>query len=128
MSTPPPRTARRRQAHRRRGGFTLTEMLVVLGIILVLMGILLPTVMSAKRAARKTACSARLRAIGQALQLYLSVNDDMLPQACTSNSLDSPESRAGTTNLQMTSAGVLEGFLPPTDASAKYLGFPGWSM
>jgi prepilin-type processing-associated H-X9-DG protein len=72
-------------------------MLVVLGIILVLIGILLPTVMAAQRQSRKTACAARLRAIGQALQLYLAENNDTIPQACMSNSLDSTQSRVGFT-------------------------------
>src|SRR5262249_54144431 len=112
----------------RRGGFTLTEMLVVLGIILILMSVLLPAVMAAKRASRKTACAARLHAIGEALTMYVSANDDIIPQACTSNSQDSPESRAGTTNLHFTSPGVQRGFVPPTDASAQYLGPPGFKL
>jgi prepilin-type processing-associated H-X9-DG protein len=72
-------------------------MLVVLGIIVVLMGILLPTVMAARRQSRKTVCEARLRAIGQALQLYLTDNEDSIPQACLSNSFDSTQSRVGFT-------------------------------
>src|SRR4051812_6712058 len=82
-------------SNQRRRAFTLTEMLVVLGIILVLMGILLPTVMAAQRQSRKTSCAARLRTLGQALQLYLSENDDTIPQACMSNSLDSTQSHVG---------------------------------
>jgi prepilin-type N-terminal cleavage/methylation domain-containing protein/prepilin-type processing-associated H-X9-DG protein len=117
-----------RSARRRPCGFTLTEMLVVLGIILVLMGILLPTVMAAKRQSRKTACAARLHAIGEAMQLYLTENNDMIPQGCTSNSLDSPESRLGTTNLHFTSPAVHQGFVPPTDPNAKYLGPPGFEL
>src|SRR4051812_30809399 len=116
-----------RTTHRRpRGGVTLVEMLVVLGIILVLMGILLPGVTAAKRQARRTACEARLRVIGQALQMYLGENDDTLPQACSTNSLDSLQSRVGTESLNCNSAGVLKGFIPPTDPDkVKYFGPPG---
>jgi prepilin-type processing-associated H-X9-DG protein len=104
-------------------------MLVVLGIILLLMGILLPVVTAAKRQGRKTACEARLRVIGQALQMYLGENDDTLPPACSTNSLDSLQSRVGTTSLNCTSPGVLRGFVPPTDPdNAKYFGPPGFPM
>jgi len=85
-------TANRRQRPR---GFTLVEMLVVLGIILLLIGIVLPVVTSARRQSRKTVCAARLRSIGQALQLYLMENDETIPQACMSNSIDSTQSPVG---------------------------------
>jgi len=113
--------------HRRRG-FSLTEMLVVLGIILVLMSILLPAVMAAKRQSRRTACAARLRVIGQALQIFLSEHDDTLPQASMSNSLDSPESMAGFENHNIHGAAVYGGFLPGTDSSVKYAGPPGYGL
>jgi prepilin-type N-terminal cleavage/methylation domain-containing protein/prepilin-type processing-associated H-X9-DG protein len=117
-----------RTAHRRRPrGFTLVEMLVVLGIILVLMGILLPVVTAAKRQSRKTACAARLRVIGQALQMYLGENDDTLPPACSTNSLDSLESRMGTTSLKCGSVGVLRG-LTGDPSIIKYFGPPGFRM
>src|SRR5947208_17031182 len=107
------KTANRRELRRR--GFTLTEMLVVLGIIVVLVSILLPAVMAAKRQARRTACAARLRVIGQALQLFLSEHDDTIPQASMSNSIDSPESMAGFENNNVHGAPVYCGFLPGTD-------------
>src|SRR5215472_9118648 len=116
-----------RNANRRPRGFTLVEMLVVLGIILVLMGMLLPIVTAAKRQSRKTACEARLRIIGQALQLYLGENDDTLPPACSTNSLDSLQSRVGTTSLQCSSAGVLRGVTGDPNI-VKYFGPPGFAM
>lgn len=117
-----------RLSHRRRRGFSLTEMLVVVGIIVLLMGILLPAISAARRQSRKTACAARLRVIGQALGIYLSQNDDIIPQACSTNSLDSLQSRMGTTTLQFTSPAVLQGFIPPTNLSAQYAGPPGFSL
>jgi prepilin-type N-terminal cleavage/methylation domain-containing protein len=57
--------------HRRgRGGFTLIEMLVVIGIILVLAGLLLPSLAGAYRSAQRTAMAADLNAIGVALEAY----------------------------------------------------------
>lgn len=60
-------------------GFTLLELLVVLGILALLAGLLLPGLSRAREAGRATACMGHLRQIGLALQMYVDQNHQRLP-------------------------------------------------
>jgi len=68
-----------RPTPRRTFGFTLVELLVVIGIIAVLVGILLPALGRGKANANNVKCMGNLRTIGQALHLYVTQNKGLMP-------------------------------------------------
>ena len=66
-------------AARRTGGFTLVELLVVIGIIALLISILLPSLGRARQAANNIYCQSNLRGQWQAVAIYAASNNDAIP-------------------------------------------------
>lgn len=70
---------RHTSSSRQFGGFTLVELLVVIGIIAVLIGILLPALGRARAAANSVKCQSNLRTIGQGIAIYTTISKGRLP-------------------------------------------------
>ena len=62
-----------------RRGFSLVELLVVIGIIAILLALLFPTFAKVREQSRRTKCLANLRSIGQAMFMYANGHRDRLP-------------------------------------------------
>jgi len=72
-----------------RGGFTLVECLVAIGVMGILVGLLMPAVQQARQSAQRLSCSNNLKQLGLAAQNYHGAHE-RLPPAPTTN-LRSPE-------------------------------------
>src|SRR5215210_6698105 len=69
----------RHQRSRGSRGFTIVELLVVIGVIVVLLAILMPVLGKARTAGKRVACRAQLADIGRFFQMYLNDSKGKLP-------------------------------------------------
>jgi|GEM_PF-1207861 len=107
-------------------GFTLVELLVVVGIIAVLIAMLLPVLTRAREAARRTVCLSNTSQLTAAVLMYVADNRHRLPDACMTNSTDSPLSPRAVGLPAWTSIGPETYVLPSIgQLLERYLGQKG---
>ena len=70
-----------RLRHRIERGFTLVELLTVIGIIAMLIALLLPTLSRAKEEAKLVQCQTNLRTMYSAAQIHMIDHHGFLPAA-----------------------------------------------
>jgi prepilin-type N-terminal cleavage/methylation domain-containing protein/prepilin-type processing-associated H-X9-DG protein len=70
---------RRMKKHGQPAGFTLVELLVVIGIIALLISVLMPALGKARAAANRAVCLARMREMSNASQMYAAENKGFFP-------------------------------------------------
>ena len=69
-------SARRAPAPR---GFTIVELLAVIGVIGILLSLILPALSNVRREAQSVSCQTNLKQLHGAMEIYRSANRDLLP-------------------------------------------------
>lgn len=80
---------------RRRNGFTLVELLVVIGIIALLISILMPALSRVRDQANRVKCLSNVRSIMQGMVMYNSLNKTYMPYSNWGGNYHAPNEPGG---------------------------------
>ena len=78
------------KGRRRSRGFTLLELLIVVGIIALLMAIVVTAMTKVRGSAKRVQCLSNLRTIGSAIHQYVADNNDTFPLAAPNKTPQKP--------------------------------------
>ena len=104
-------------------GFSLVEVLVVIGIIGMLVALLLPAMRTARENAQRVVCMSQLHQLGLAMHMYADANQGFLP--AWSGFHVYPPGSDGKLDSGLGWVDELAGFLSPTSAVYHCPSFPG---
>jgi prepilin-type N-terminal cleavage/methylation domain-containing protein len=112
---------------RRRSGFSLIELLVVLLIVVLLTSLLMPGLRAVRETANKLSCAANLRQMGCALTVYATDHDDRLPYSFFGSAeiMLYSEMMALTTGSGLSTVNTFEGFGRLLPRAGRYLDCAG---
>lgn len=98
---------------RNRRGFTLVELLIVIGIIAVLIALLLPALNNARASARTTTCAAQMRQLYYAIVMYHDENKQWIVGHDISNYWGESDYSTPYNNVAADPAGKVNWAYPP---------------
>jgi prepilin-type N-terminal cleavage/methylation domain-containing protein len=107
----------------RRKAFTLLELLVVIGIILLLVSILLPVLNSARTQGKAVVCQSHLRQLWQGFTMFAAAHDSHLPGCAADSTSTDPDHYDWLGGKFASTGGVTDDLmLPQSGTIFKYVG------